>query len=180
MVALHLDNSTAKAYSCNHGATVLLFLYRLACSILNLADKHGIALILACIPVHLNVGADYILQGRLVPEQHLPSIAGMAFQIWSQPWVDLLAYSHTCQCQHYYKLGHLLPLGAMGLSIFNYLWTYQVSYIFPLPVLVPLVLSKFFAEQVRGQFRLVLLVVPCWIKVPWLPRVHKMLEDIPL
>ena len=36
VVALHLDNSTAKAYLCNQGGTVSLFLSRLACWVLSL------------------------------------------------------------------------------------------------------------------------------------------------
>ena len=35
-----LDNRTAKIYLCNQGGTACLFLSRLACHILNLADKH--------------------------------------------------------------------------------------------------------------------------------------------
>ena len=42
VVALHLDNSTPKAYLCNQGGTVSLFLSRLACQILSLTNKHGI------------------------------------------------------------------------------------------------------------------------------------------
>ena len=62
VVALHLDNSTAKAYLYNQGCTAPLFLSRLAYHILNLVDKHGITLIPAYIPTHLNVEADS-LQG---------------------------------------------------------------------------------------------------------------------
>ena len=60
VVALHLDNSTAKAYLCNQGDTVFPFLSRLACWILSLTDKHGITLIPPYIPTHLNVEADYL------------------------------------------------------------------------------------------------------------------------
>ena len=60
VVALHMDNSTAKAYLCNQGGTVSPFLSRLACQILSLTDKHGIILISAYIPTHLNVEADYL------------------------------------------------------------------------------------------------------------------------
>ena len=49
VVALHLDNITAKAYLCNQGGTVSPFLSRLACWIPSLTDKHGITLIRAYI-----------------------------------------------------------------------------------------------------------------------------------
>ena len=55
VVALHLDNSTAKTYLCNQGSTVSPFLSMLACWILSLTDKHGITLIPGYIPTHLNV-----------------------------------------------------------------------------------------------------------------------------
>ena len=70
-----------------------------------------------------------------------------------------------------------LPQGALGMNNFHHHWTYQVSYRFP-PTLVPLVLSKFLEEHVTGQFRLLSLVAPCWIKAFWLPTVLNMLEDI--
>ena len=63
VVALHLDNSTAKAYLCNQGGTVSPFLSRLACRILSLTDKHGITLLPAYIPTHLNVEADFLFLG---------------------------------------------------------------------------------------------------------------------
>ena len=71
VVALHLDNSTAKAYLCNQGGTVSPFLSRLACRILSLTDKHGITLLPAYIPTHLNVEADFLSRDHLLPEWHL-------------------------------------------------------------------------------------------------------------
>ena len=55
--AVHLENSTAQAYLCNQDETLSLFLSTLACHIMNLADKHGTALIPAYILTHLNVEA---------------------------------------------------------------------------------------------------------------------------
>ena len=60
VVALHLDNNTGKAYLCNQGGTVSPFLSRLFCQMLSLTDKHGITLIPAYLPTHLNVEADYM------------------------------------------------------------------------------------------------------------------------
>ena len=50
---------------------------------------------------------------------------------------------------------------------------------FPPPALVPLVLSKFLAEQVKGQLRWLILVASCWMEAPWSPTVVNMLADIP-
>ena len=76
VVALHLDNSTAKAYLCNQGGTVSPFLSRLACQILSLTDKHGITLLPAYIPTHLNVEADFLSWDWMLLEWHLlPQVA---------------------------------------------------------------------------------------------------------
>ena len=50
---------------------------------------------------------------------------------------------------------------------------------FPPPALVPLVLSKFLAEQVKGELRHLILVAPYWMEAPWLSTVLKMLADVP-
>ena len=152
VVALHLDN-TAKAYLCNQGDTVSPFLSRLACQILKLTDNHGIILIPAYVPTHLNVEANYLPQDWMLPDWHHPQVAQAAFHLWDLPEVDLLASSHSTQYHHYYTLESPLPLGALGLNAFNHLWMFQVSYVYPPPSLVPLVLSKFLAEHVKGQLR---------------------------
>ena len=90
VVALHLDNSTAKAYLCNQGGTVSPFLSRLACQILSLTNKHGITLLPAYIPTHLNVEADFLSRDRLLPGVALSTSGGSssilpfgAFQRWT-------------------------------------------------------------------------------------------------
>ena len=144
VVAFHLDNSTDKAYLCNQGSTVSPFLSRLACQILSLTDKHGITVIPACIPTHHNVEADYLSQDWMLQEWHLvPQVAQAAFHLWGLPEVDLLAFSGTTQCQHYYTLESPLPSGALELNAFNHPWMFQVSYVFPPHALLPLVLSSF-------------------------------------
>ena len=167
VVAFHLDNSTAKAYLCNQGGTVSPFLSRLACQILSVTKKHGITLIPAYIPTHLKVEADHLSQDWMLLEcQLLPQVAQAAFHLWGLLEVDLLASSHSTQCQHYYILESPLPLGALGLNAFNHPWMFQVSYMFPPPTLVLLVLSKFLAEHVKGQLRYLILVAPCWMEAP--------------
>ena len=82
-VALHLDNSTAKAYLFSQDGTVSLFLSKLASCILNLINKNGITLIPTHILTHLNVETDNLSWGRFVPEWHLPPLIVQAvFQLW--------------------------------------------------------------------------------------------------
>ena len=180
VVALHLDNSMAKDYLCNQGGTVSPFLSKLVCQILSLIDKHGITLIQASIPTHLNVEANYLSQDWMLPEWHLlPQVVQVAFHLCGLLEVDLVASSHITQCQHYYTLESLLPLGALGLNAFNHSWMFQLSYVFPPPALVPLVLSKFLAAHVNGQLRHLILMASCWIEAPWLPTVLNMLANVP-
>ena len=42
-----------------------------------------------------------------------------------------------------------------------------------------LVLSKFLAENVKGQLRHLILVAPCWMEAPWPLTVLNMLADVP-
>ena len=43
-------------------------------------------------------------------------MAQAAFHVWGLPEVDLLASSHTTQCQHYYTLETPLALGDLGIE----------------------------------------------------------------
>ena len=82
VVALHLDNSAAKAYLCCQGGTVSPFLSRLASQILSLTNKHGITLIPAYIPTHLNVEANYLSWVWILPELHLfPQVIQAGFHL---------------------------------------------------------------------------------------------------
>ena len=156
------------------------FLSWLACQILSLTNKHHITLLPAYIPTHLNVEVDYLTQDWLLLEWHLlPQVAQAAFNLWGLLEVDLLASSHSTQCQHYFTLEYPLPLGALGLNAFSHPWTFQVSYVFPPLALVPLVLSKFLAEHVNGQLRHLILVATHWMEAPWLPTILNMLADVP-
>ena len=180
MGALQLGKITAKAYLYNQGGTVSLFLFTLACHILNLANKHAITLIPAYVPTHLSVKADYLLQGKLIPNWHLLlHIAQAALQHCSQIEVDLLASSRTNQCQLYYTLERPLPPGALGLNALKYPWKFQLCYVFYPTALIPLVLSMFLVEHATCQCRLLILMVPCWKEDPWLSTVLNMLKDIP-
>ena len=130
VVALHLDNSTARAYLCNQGGTVSPFLSRLACCILSLTNKHGITLLPAYIPTHFNVEADYMSWDWMLPEWHLlPQVAQAAFHLWGLPEVDLLVSSHSTLCQHHFTLETSLPVGALRLNAFSHPWTFQVGYV---------------------------------------------------
>ena len=108
--ALHLDNSTSKAYFCNQGGMLSTFLSRLACHILNQANELGITIISACIPTHLNMEADYPSQERLVPCLHnwgsistLESTGGGFVHIFT--YQSMSAILHLGQSIAFFSLG---------------------------------------------------------------------------
>ena len=151
VVALHLDDNTAKAYLHNQGGTMSPFLSRLFCQIFSLTDKHGITFIPAYIPTHLNVEANYLSWDQMLPEWHLLlQMAQAAFHLWGLPGVDLLESASSPQCQHYYTLESPLCVGALGLNAFNHPWMFQMSFVFTPSASFALVLSKFLAEHVKG------------------------------
>ena len=122
-----------------------------------------ITLIQTYIHTQFNVEADYLMGKVDSRINHVTSNVST----WGQLDVDLLPSSCTNQLQHYYTLENHLSLRALGLNVYHHSWTYKMSYIFPYPTLV---LSQFLAEHVTGQFRLVILVAPCWMEAPWLPQ----------
>ena len=159
VVALHLDNSTTKGYLCNQGSIVSPFLSRLACWQAQYYSHSSIFSFPSQCGGQLSV-LGLVASGVATP----PSDGSSSFHLWDLADVDLLGSSHTTQCQHYYTLEMPLPLGALELNAFNHPLMFQVSYVFPSPALVPLVLSKWLAEHVKGQLRLLILVAPCWME----------------
>ena len=132
----------------------IYFLCGLACGILNLADNHGITLIQAYIHTHFNVKANFLSRRKFFLGWHLHlHIAEVVFQLRYQlEWI----YKHPHRAINIsitHTLDTLLPLGVMGLNVFNHPWRYQVSCIFTPSDLVPLVPSIFLVEQVTGQFK---------------------------
>ena len=171
-VALYLDNGTAKAYLCNEGGTVSPFPSRLACWILSLTDKQDSTLIPVYIPTHLpGPDASRVASSPLGGSSSFSPLGSS-----SGGPAGILLYHSMPALLH---LGISTTSGALGLNAFNHLWTFQVSYVFPPPALVPLVVSKFLAEHVKDQLRYLILVAPCWMEAPWLPTVVNMLADFP-
>ena len=75
-------------------------------------------------------------------------------------------------------LDNLLPPGSLEVNTCNYSWQFQVIYVFSLPVLVPVVLSKCLAEHVTCLIRLLIFMTPCWMEALWLSTALIMLKDV--
>ena len=151
---------------------ISFILSRLACCILNLANKHGITPTPTYIHTHLIVEPSYIAQERLFPEWHLlPLIAQAVSRLWSTGGgsVGILTYQSMSALLHF---GKFIASGSLGVECF------QPSLDISTKLCVSLVLSKFLAEHVTGQFRFLVVAVPPWMEGPWHPTVFNMLEDI--
>ena len=149
VVALHLDNNTAKAYLCNQGGVVSPVLSILSCQILKFDWQ---AQYESCSSIHScpsECGNQLPVLGTVASR-----VASSSSHCWcstssfGSTKMDLLASSHTNQCQHCCILESPLLLGALGLNAFNHPCTFQVSFLFSAPALLPLVLSKFLLEHV--------------------------------
>ena len=169
------NNSDAKAYLCNQGGSATLLLSRLACHILNLADKHGITLY-SSIHTYPSQCGNWLSLPWWVDSHVAPASSHIqaAFHHWGQPEIDLLTCSHTNQCQHFCTLESSLPWGCMLPTTLGHIrWVMCFLSSFGSPGS-----SKFLAECVTGLFRFLILVAACWLEAHWLPTVLNMLADI--
>ena len=176
--ALHLYNCTAKAYLCNQGDTVSPFLSRLACRTLCLTTKVSLLFKHSFLPISMWQLIICPREGCFWSGIFFLTLPKLHFNFGVyQRWISW--HPHVPSSVSSITPLKLLPLWALGLNGFSHPWMFQVSYVFPPPALVPLVLPKFLAEHVGGQLRLLTLVAPCWMEAPWLPTVLNMLEDAP-
>ena len=179
VVALHLDNSTVKAYLCNQGGTVSPFLSSLACWILSLTDKHGITLYSSIHFYPPQCGGRLSVPGSVASRVASSPSGGSCSFLLLGPYGGGPAGISSYSMPALLYLGNSTTCGALGLNAFSCPWTFQVRYVFFPPALVPLVLSKFLAEHFNSQLRHLILVVPCWMEAPLFPTVLSMLADIP-
>ena len=176
VVALHLDNSTAKAYLCNQGDIVSPFLSRLACQILSQTDKSGITLYSS---IHSYPPQ---CEGQL-------SVLGLDASRVASSWGGSIGFSPLgfsrggpAGILFYHSMPVLLHLGISttsgGLGVECLQPSLDISGKLHVSSYISSS-SSVLAEYVKGQLRCLLLVASCWIEVPWLPTVLNMMVDIP-
>ena len=131
----------------------------------------GITLIPVYVPTHLKVEADYLSQDWLLPEWHLLcQMAQTAFHAFGAfhgggpSWHLLILLNASIITL--WKLHYLL--GTLGLNAFSHPWTFQASYVFPPPALVPLVLSTVSSRTCQWSTQTFDSgSAPCWMEAPW-------------
>ena len=68
--------------------------------------------------------------------------------------------------------------GSLGVEYFQLSLDMSAELCVLPPALASVVLCKVLVEHVRDQFRLLTLVVPCWMEFLWLPMILKLLEYV--
>ena len=181
VVVKHLASNIARAYLCGQSGTVARFISRLACHWLNLAYKHEITPISAYIPLHPCSESHISIVGKVGSRVASSGSHSWKFGLnwrWAgwHPYVLINGATPCGICYLWEPCGWTLWKGGWKCS--DHPWKYQVSYIFPPSPLILLVLSKYLAKHVIGQFRILIVIASCWIKDCWLPSVLSMLEDV--
>ena len=181
VVDLHLFNSTAKAYLCNQGGTVSPFLFRLACQILSLTNKHGITLLPAYIPTQLNVEADYVPQDWLLPAvAPSPSGDSDSFSPLGLSRGGSAGFFSFYSMPALFHFGNSTTSGGLGVECLQPSLDLSgklcVSSSSSGPSCSVKVSSRT-CQQSTQTFEF--LVAPCWMEAPWLPTIPNMLADVP-
>ena len=78
----------------------------------------------------------------------------------------MLPSSHSNQWHHDYIFTSATS-GSHGVECFQWTWAHHLNYVFSTSLLVSLVLTKFLVKHATGQMRVLILVVPGWMKVSW-------------
>ena len=106
------------------------FLSRLACHILSLADKHGITLLPAYIPTHLNVEADFLSSGspasKVAPSTSSGSGSFLSLGPSRGGPPGIFSF---CSMPLLFHFGNSTASGVLGLNAFSHPWNFQVSYV---------------------------------------------------
>ena len=107
---------------------------------------------------------------KILPDWHLASdIAQKLFLSMGYPQVDLMATSSSKQVPLYYSA--LLDDGALGIDAFTKDWDrFSLSYIFPPPPIVELVLNRIYQCSQDSRF---ILVTRWAVSAAWFPKALK-------
>ena len=111
-------------------------------------------------------------------------VATFSLHDWSSISTLVSAGGGPVSILNYQSMWALLHLGKYTTSwhldwMLSTILGCSVSYVFPPLALASLLLSMFLTQHVTGQFRLPILVAPCWMEASWLPTVLNMLVSIP-
>ena len=128
VVALHLDNNTAKAYLCSQGGTVSCFLSRMASQILK-SNWQAQYYSFSTIHSYLSQCGSWLsVTGQVASEVASSSYCSSCISALGSTRggsVGILMYHSLSVILHLWKIHYLW--GALGLNTFNHPWTYQVK-----------------------------------------------------
>ena len=115
-------------------------------------------------------------RNKILPDWHLASdIAQKLFQSMGHPQVDLMATSSSKQVPLYYSA--LVDDEALGIDAFTKDWDrFSLSYIFPQPPMVELILNRIYQCSQDSKF---ILVTRWAMSAVWFPKALKLAVQLP-
>ena len=133
------------------------------------------------IPVYIrsaqHLHADFVSRNKVLPDWHLSiKVAQKLFQTMGYPQVDLMATKESKQVHQYYA--PLVDEGAMAIDAFTEDWDkFRLSYIFPDPPMVELILNRIYQCSENSNF---ILITPWRVSAVWFPKALKLAVQPPI
>ena len=142
VVSWHVDNMNVKQAWLNSGTIKDKWLCKEVIKMQILLHNQGTKIIPVYIRSAQHLHADFVSRNKLLPDWHLSRVvARKLFQTMGYPQVDLMATKESKQVHQYYA--PLADEGAMAIDAFTEDWDkFRLSYIFPDPPMVELILNR--------------------------------------
>lgn len=157
VVVIHCDNRSAVSYLLREGGTCSPRLMQLARELILFADRWHLQLRSCYLPGIANLEADALSRRKAVVEWCLhPEVAQEVSRCLGRPSIDLFASQANALLRRFFSIHHS-DQRALGFDALHQPWTELLTYTFPPPHLILLVLAKLARSPT-----VLLLVTPWW------------------
>ena len=177
VVSWHVDNMNVRQAWLNSGTIKDKWLCREVIKMQILLYNQNTRIIPVYIRSAQHLHADYVSQNKALPDWHLSkNVARKLFKVIGFPQVDLMATNKSKQVQRYYA--PLSDEGALAIDAFTQDWDrFILSYIFPHPPMVELILNRIHQSSRNSRF---ILIMPWRTAAVWFPKALKLATQIPI
>ena len=177
VVSWHVDNMNVRQAWLNSGTIKDKWLCREVVNMQILLYNQNTKIVPVYIRSAQHLHADFVSRNRALPDWHLSEkVARRLFQVVGFPQVDLMATNKSKQVHHYYA--PLLDEEALAIDAFTEDWDrFQLSYIFPQPPMIELVLNRIHQCSRNSRF---ILITPWRIGAVWFNKALKLATQLPI